>query len=169
MPWPTGIKGLIDPYNAEQADKLLDRIAAGEGLIAICRDDDMPFVSSVYKWKNLDIEGFAERLAVARAEGLEALADQIRDLTDQQKAAKKTKTKALKGAKPDGTPEDGDGTVLEVETTEGDAIEHRKLQIDTRKWLLSKLKPTPYGDKQTVVHQIDESAVKAILAARRRA
>ena len=169
MAWPTHTPGLINPYNREQADKILDRIKAGEGLIAICRDSGMPALSSVYKWRELDYEGFGERLKAARVVGLEALEDQIRDLTDQQKAAKKTKTKALKGAKPDGTPEDGDGTVLEVETTEGDAIEHRKLQIDTRKWLLSKLKPTPYGDKQTVVHQIDESAVKAILAARRRA
>jgi hypothetical protein len=106
----------------------------------------------------------------ARVLGLEALADQIRDLSDEQKLGRKTKTKALKEGNAYGTSTNGgDGALLEVETTEADAIEHRKLQIASRQWMLAKLLPHVYGDKQTVVHQIDESAVKAILAARRRA
>lgn len=35
----------------------------------------------------------------------------------------------------------------EVETTEGDMIEHRRLQVDARKWAASKLAPKKYGDK----------------------
>ena len=34
-----------------------------------------------------------------------------------------------------------------VETTEGDMIEHRRLQVDARKWLAGKLAPKKYGDK----------------------
>jgi len=39
-----------------------------------------------------------------------------------------------------------------LEITEGDMIEHRRLQVDTRKWLLSKLLPKKYGDKLGVDH-----------------
>lgn len=36
------------------------------------------------------------------------------------------------------------------EITRKDAIEHRRMQIDTRKWLLSKLEAGKYGDKVQV-------------------
>jgi len=50
----------------------------------------------------------------------------------------------------------GDGTdlcvakaekVVEVKTITGDMIERAKLQVDTRKWLLSKMAPKRYGDR----------------------
>mgnify|MGYP001290710800 FL=1 len=31
-------------------------------------------------------------------------------------------------------------------------IEHRRLQIESRKWLLARLMPKKYGDKQQVEH-----------------
>jgi hypothetical protein len=34
-----------------------------------------------------------------------------------------------------------------VEITEGDMIQHRRLQVDARKWYASKLAPKKYGDK----------------------
>lgn len=34
-----------------------------------------------------------------------------------------------------------------VETTEGDMVEHRRLQIDARKWVLARMAPKKYGDK----------------------
>lgn len=37
-----------------------------------------------------------------------------------------------------------------VEITEGDMIEHRKLQVDTRKWLLARLAAKTYGDRLAV-------------------
>jgi hypothetical protein len=33
------------------------------------------------------------------------------------------------------------------ETTEGDMLQHRRLQVDARKWYASKLAPKKYGDK----------------------
>jgi hypothetical protein len=48
------------------------------------------------------------------------------------------------------TEADEDGVVTKVTT--GDMIEHRRLQVDTRKWLLSKLRPEKYGDRQTIQH-----------------
>jgi len=34
-----------------------------------------------------------------------------------------------------------------IETISGDMTEHRKLQIDARKWVVSKMQPKKYGDK----------------------
>jgi hypothetical protein len=42
----------------------------------------------------------------------------------------------------EGTPE----RVYEEKTVTGDMVERARLQIDARKWLLSKLKPGTYGD-----------------------
>jgi hypothetical protein len=41
-----------------------------------------------------------------------------------------------------------------VETQTVDMIEHRRLQVDTRKWLLSKALPKVYGDK--IIHSGDD-------------
>ena len=51
---------------------------------------------------------------------------------------------------------------LGVTTTEKEMIEHRKLQIDSRKWLLSKLQPRKYGDKLdlNVAGQPDGAPIK---------
>jgi hypothetical protein len=37
--------------------------------------------------------------------------------------------------------------LLGDETTTGDMIQHRRLQVDTHKWVLSRMKPKKYGDK----------------------
>jgi len=52
-------------------------------------------------------------------------------LSDKSRVGKKTKTT------PDG----------KVEVTTGDMVERTRLQIDARKWLLSKLRPEKYGDR----------------------
>ena len=49
----------------------------------------------------------------------------------------------------------------ETETVEGDMIEHRRLQVDSRKWMLSKMLPKKYGDKiETTVQGQDGGPVK---------
>lgn len=77
-----------------------------------------------------------EKYARAKADGLEVLADEILELADTPRLGVKTTTK------PDGA----------VETVEGDMIERSRLQIDSRKWLLSKLAPRKYGEKIDLEH-----------------
>jgi len=38
----------------------------------------------------------------------------------------------------------------EAEIVEGDMIEHRRLQVDARKWMLAKMLPKKYGDRTTL-------------------
>jgi hypothetical protein len=62
----------------------------------------------------------------------------------------------------------------EVQIIEGDMIDHRRLQIDARKWLLAKALPKIYGDKLQVdnTHQAldgDGKPLSMLEAARRMA
>ena len=48
------------------------------------------------------------------------------------------------------TPREGITTresSLGIEVSTGDMIAHRRLQVDARKWMLSKMNPKKYGDK----------------------
>lgn len=119
-----------DVYSPEIAADICKRLADGESLRSICRDPVMPARATVRDWVINDRHGFAAQYAHARDLGLDEMADDVVTIADTPVVGIKTKTSAL-------------GT----ETTEGDMIEHRRLQVDTRKWYLSKLAPKRYGDK----------------------
>lgn len=74
--------------------------------------------------------------ARAREDQADTLADQIIEIADTPMLGIKTKT-------------DEEGN---VETTQGDMIEHRRLQVDARKWIAAKLKPRKYGERLNTEH-----------------
>ena len=55
-------------FSQEIADKVCERIAQGEPLRQICRDDEMPAWRTVYDWLDAEPE-FAARIARAREIG----------------------------------------------------------------------------------------------------
>ena len=69
-------------YTPEIAERICERLSAGESLRAICRDEDMPAESTVRLWALEDREGFAARYLRARDLGLDALADEVLDIAD---------------------------------------------------------------------------------------
>jgi hypothetical protein len=66
-------------YSERLTEALLGRIAAGEGLRAICRDEGMPSAWAVLRRLGLD-EDFAKRFAKAREAHAEALFRHIASL-----------------------------------------------------------------------------------------
>jgi hypothetical protein len=138
-------------YTPEIANEICERLAQGESLRAICEDPNLPTEGAVRKWAREEPEGFGTHYAQARLHGYEVLADEILHIADTPQTGQKVTSK-----------EWGE------EIAEADMIEHRRLQVDTRKWMLSKMLPKIYGDKQHVEHSgaIDTSG--AILAARKR-
>lgn len=140
--------GRPSAFSKERAEAICRRLALGESLRSICRDKKMPADSTVRSWVVDDIGGFAAQYARARDIGLDTLAEEIIEISDTPAIGKKTVSKAT-----------GE------EITEGDMIEHRRLQVDSRKWYLSKLAPKKYGDKQTIEH---EGTVTLSLAERMR-
>lgn len=74
--------------------------------------------------------------ARAKQDALNTMADELLSLVDTPHIARRTKRSAT-------------GVSVEVY----DNVERTRLQVDTRKWLLSKLAPKKYGDKLDVDHK----------------
>ncbi|CAN7612317.1 terminase small subunit protein [Neorhizobium sp. LjRoot104] len=121
----------VSTFTEATGDRICERIAEGESLRTICRDEDMPAMSTVFKWLASN-ETFSEQYARARETQADALFDEILDIADTPMIGQKTKA-------------DKEGNIVEVTT--GDMIEHRRLQVDARKWMAGKLRPKKYGEK----------------------
>jgi len=46
-----------------------------------------------------------------------------------------------------------------IERTDHDVIQRSKLMVDTRKWVLAKLAPKKYGDKQEIDHKSSDGTM----------
>lgn len=68
-------------YPPEIRDAILERIAGGESLSAICRSEDMPGMSVVFTWLKADSD-FSEKYARAREAQADALFDDILRIAD---------------------------------------------------------------------------------------
>ena len=120
-------------YTDKIADVICSRLAAGESLNAICKDDGMPAESTVRGWVLDDVNGFAAKYARAREIQAECLFDEILDISDD-------------GRRDYTEDEDGNPVVNH------DHINRAKLRVDARKWFLSKVLPKKFGDK--VNHEV---------------
>lgn len=123
-------------YSPELADEICRRLAEGESLNAICQGPDMPGESAVRAWALENVDGFSAKYTRARELQAHFLADEIVRISNTPVIGQKRKI-------------DADGM---EEITEGDMIEHRRLQVDARKWYLSKVLPKVYGDKLALEH-----------------
>lgn len=123
--------GRPSTYSDQIAAQICARIACGESLRSICRDEGMPSVPTVFSWL-ASRPDFAKQYARAREEQADVYADEIAEIAD---------------ANPETVPVyDREGQLIEVKIDT--AFEAwRKTRIDARKWIASKLKPKKYGDK----------------------
>lgn len=117
-------------YTEAIAAEICERLAAGESLFSICRDAHMPAENRVREWaledradKSGTGAGFAARYARARSMGYERLAEEAIRIADEP---------CLFNGVPDNA-----------------LVQKQKLQVDARKWFLSKLLPKQFGDKIT--------------------
>lgn len=69
-------------YSAELAASICERIALGESLRAICRDEGMPDQSTVHRWLSQDDE-FASKCARARELQGDTMFDRVGDTVDK--------------------------------------------------------------------------------------
>ena len=123
--------GRPSSFSQHTADLICARLADGESLRSICRDDSMPHVSTVLRWvASKDHQEFREQYAHAREVGLEQMADEILEIADE--------TAFDTIATKDGYKADNEW------------IQRSKLRVDARKWILSKQLPKKYGDRTTL-------------------
>jgi len=114
--------GRPSSFNQKVADEICARIANGESLRGVCRDEKMPVTSTVCKWL-CQQNAFAEQYARAKAAQADALVDEMLQIADEPIPS--TATGGLDSA----------------------AVQKQRLQIDTRKWYAGKVAPKKYGDK----------------------
>ena len=114
-------------YTEELAATILTRIAEGESLRSITKEEGMPNHSSVYLWL-LQKPDFSDKYARARDEQAETLADEILSIADE----------------PPAEVIDDKG----ISRTDNGWVTWQKNRVDARKWVAAKLKPKKYGDRQ---------------------
>ena len=110
------------------ANEILARISEGESLLSVCDSPHIPAHSTVCGWVVDDREGFADRYARARRLCAERWAHEVLTLSD-----------AAPIVAPDGRVDSA-------------AVQHQRLRVDSRKWLLSKIVPKIYGDRVALDH-----------------
>ena len=140
-------------YNEEIADKICAEIATTtKSLKTICLDGSLPTAKTIFKWIK-ENEQFRNQYARAKDDQLQGFEEDILEIADNTHPGEIVTIK-------------GDGS---QEIKYIDMLEHRKLQIESRKWLMGKLKPKKYGDKVDVTsagEKIQSIQVEVIHAAK---
>jgi hypothetical protein len=75
--------GRPSEYCADRAAEICGRMAEGESLKSICRDDRMPDIKTVYRWMMANAE-FRHQYACAREDQADTMADEIIDIADEK-------------------------------------------------------------------------------------
>jgi hypothetical protein len=109
-------------------------LSEGHSLLSICEALGVPYATAM-RWE-VDIPEHSVNAARAREFGCHALAEQALAIANTPHMGIVRTTKADGG----------------IEERAEDMTAHRRLQIDTRKWLIAKWLPTVYGEKQQIEH-----------------
>lgn len=120
-------------YDPAIFGELMERLAAGETLKAICESEDkFPSRATVLRWVVGNVGNCSEAYTRAREEGIHAMIDETIEISDDTSRDTVTKTGR-------------DGEEYEEANTEW--IQRSRLRVDTRKWLASKIVPKIYGER----------------------
>lgn len=119
----------------EIINEILRRLAAGETLRAICRDNEhLPHRDTVNEWLLKD-DALSDQIAHARGIGSHALIDENREIADD--------------GRNDWMEKHGESLGYMLN---GEAVSRSKLRIDQRWREAEALLPKVYGKRQTVEH-----------------
>lgn len=109
-------------FTEELASTICYRLSLGESARQICRDEQMPSMSTLMKWlTEPDKQQFSEQYARARDYQADFYADEVVDLADELS-----------------------------EAADNNEIARAKLRIDSRKWKCARMTPRKWGDKSSV-------------------
>jgi hypothetical protein len=136
-------------YNQDIADRICERMICGqndkpESLRSICRDEIMPSTGTVMRWVAKHPE-FQEQYRAAREAQVEVHHEEILEISDNCT----DDVQMILGNAEEG----------ELGRINHSAVARAKLQVDTRKWIMSKMAPKKYGEKVQV-----ENSGKVVIA-----
>lgn len=119
-------------YTEELANKICERMARGEPIVQICKDEDMPNNDTIYSWvlenKGADKDGkngFSDKYRLGREAQAEFLFEELLTISDRSDEIVEGADRMIAGA----------------------LAANQKLKVETRKWVISKILPKKYGDK----------------------
>lgn len=118
-------------------EEILERLAEGETLREICRDEHMPSRSNVSRWVRENID-FQDHVARAREFGAWSIIDETREIADD--ARNDWMEKRGRNGQPLGW------------VVNGEAVQRSKLRIEQRWREAESLAPKVYGKRQTIEH-----------------
>jgi hypothetical protein len=113
-------------YSFDLAVDICVRLANGESIVQITKDDHMPSQATIYVWLR-ERPDFQEMYTRAREDQIDTNVDEIIAIADEMP--------------PEFTDKDGRTTL------DSTWINWQKNRIDARKWSAIKLKPRKYGDR----------------------
>lgn len=133
-------------------ERIIEEVEKKRSLFNILDNDvDLEFPSAglVYQWLNpehhkYDAE-FANSYARAREVRTEKIFEEMLEIADTTKKGKRKKT-----------TKDG------VEISEEDMLGHRRLQIETRQWMLARMMPKKYGNKLETTLQGGDKPIEVV-------
>lgn len=119
-------------FTQAKADLICERLSKPESLRSICLDEDMPDRTTVFRWLR-DNESFRLQYARACEDRADAIFDEMLEIADD-------------GTNDTFEGEDG------MRLLDRDHVQRSKLRVETRKWMLGKMAPKKYGERQHIEH-----------------
>jgi hypothetical protein len=133
-------------YKPEQIENIFNKIIlemiSGRSLRSILKDDGMPTMVTFLKWIEEDEKKMNH---YARACNIRAdyLFEEIIDIADDSSGDVKINSEGQ-------------------ECLNSEFVQRSKLKVDARKWVVSKMNPKKYGDKQETTHVFEKPIFNGI-------
>lgn len=132
LPAPAGGNhGRPSTYNKATANAICERVAQGEPVRRICRDDEMPHRATVYRWL-AEREEFQAAYALAMQCRIDDMADECLEIADD--------------GSHDLTLDPGDGeNTMPALVVDKEVLARTKIRLAERHWWLACMAPRKYG------------------------
>lgn len=118
--------GRPSEYNQKVADSVCEYLSLGMSMRSVSKLEGMPAPATMFKWMR-EHDDFLKQYVKAKQESADAMAEEILDIADDASLDVEVTDKGVR--------------------TNSENIQRSRLRVDTRKWLMAKMKPKRYGDK----------------------
>lgn len=135
--------GRPSSFTDQMANLICIRLAEGESLNKICKEEGMPDKATVFRWLATDAS-FCDKYARARELQAETQFDELIDIVDQPPELSYVTGK--------------DGELIEVKF-DSSYVAWMKLRVDTRKWTAARMAPKKYAEYRQPEEKVDSMIV----------
>lgn len=164
-----GEPGRPSIYSDELAARICGELAEGRSLRSVCREEWAPSCATVFNWLGDPSRStFLAQYTRAVESRADAHAEDIIEISDTPIAAKIEKLEPMPVWDAEGKAmlDENGRQRVELRVTESrieDALGHRRLMVDTRKWLMARMKPKRYGEKLELAGDKDRPLSVSVL------